>query len=413
MDGGAFGPNQASASIHYDSYGRPYHSVSPHGAATTYAYAYNPPTVTATTGTRVVKTTLDGLGRTIKVETGDTTSVKSVVETEYDSCACSPLGKVKRVSLPHAPGATVYWTTYTYDALGRTLTLTAADGSVTSYLYQGNCTTATDPAGKWKKYTSDAMGNLTQVTEPAPGGGTHQTYYTYNILNQLKQVSMPRGSVTQTRTFNYDLATGRLTSAVNPENGTVSYTYNGDGSLASKTDALNQQTSYSYDYYGRLTQAAGYTYYYDTNPFDPYYSWNAWGRLTAVAWTSSSMGLDFKEMYRYSAGGLMLGKRLRLTANPDPQNPIGHGELGPGGHLHLRLGGPLPGAAELSRLAPELHVLERHAGAAVGDHRQSAQRRRRPPAGGQGRGLRRRPANSSRCGSTGRGAAGRPSPRPT
>ena len=38
----------------------------------------------------------------------------------------------------------------------------SADGSVTSYLYQGNCTTITDPAGKWKTYTSDAMGNLTQ-----------------------------------------------------------------------------------------------------------------------------------------------------------------------------------------------------------------------------------------------------------
>jgi len=96
---------------------------------TTYAYAYangiNPTTVTATTNTRVVKTTLDGLGRTIKVETGDTTAVQSVVDTVYDSCACSPLGKVKQVSLPHAPNATVYWTTYTYDALGRTVTVTA------------------------------------------------------------------------------------------------------------------------------------------------------------------------------------------------------------------------------------------------------------------------------------------------
>jgi len=56
---------------------------------------------------------------------------------------------VKQVSLPHAPNATVYWTTYTYDALGRTVAVTKADGSVTSYLYQGNTTTITDPAGKW------------------------------------------------------------------------------------------------------------------------------------------------------------------------------------------------------------------------------------------------------------------------
>src|SRR5271157_936687 len=60
----------------------------------------------------------------------------------------------------------------------------SADGSVTSYLYQGNCTTITDPAGKWKAYTSDAMGNLILVSEPAPEGGTHQTTYTYNLLNK-------------------------------------------------------------------------------------------------------------------------------------------------------------------------------------------------------------------------------------
>jgi YD repeat-containing protein len=201
-----------------------------------------------------------------------------------------------------------------------------ADGSVTSYLYQGNCTTITDPAGKWKAYTSDALGNLTLVTEPAPGGGNHQTTYTYNLLNKLTGVNMPRGSVTQTRTFNYSLTTGRLMSATNPENGTVSYTYRADGSLASKTDAKSQQTTYTYDGYGRLTQAAGYSYYYDSNPLDASYPPNyGWGRLAAVAWTSSSMGMNFTEMYRYSVGGLMIGKRVQLSPNPDPNLPGGKG----------------------------------------------------------------------------------------
>ncbi len=44
------------------------------------------------------------------METGDQTGVKSVVDTEYDACACSPLGKVKRVSRPYAPGQTPVWT---------------------------------------------------------------------------------------------------------------------------------------------------------------------------------------------------------------------------------------------------------------------------------------------------------------
>ena len=45
----------------------------------------------------------------------------------------------------------------------------------------------------------------------------------------------------------------RLTSATNPENSTVSYTYDADGTLASKTDAKSNAETYTYDTYGRLT----------------------------------------------------------------------------------------------------------------------------------------------------------------
>ncbi len=110
----------SGASVSYDSFARPAQSTSPYGATTYFTYdSNNVRLVTATTGTRIVKTTLDGLGRTIKVETGDSNGTKSVVETQYDSCACSPLGKVKQVSRPYKPGDPVYWTVYGYDALGQ------------------------------------------------------------------------------------------------------------------------------------------------------------------------------------------------------------------------------------------------------------------------------------------------------
>jgi hypothetical protein len=38
------------------------------------------------------------------------------------------------------------------------------------------------------------------------------------------------------------------------------------------------------------------------------------------------VGLDFKEMYLYSAAGLMVGKRLRLSPNPAPQFYFGEPE---------------------------------------------------------------------------------------
>ena len=125
------------------------------------------------------------------------------------------------VSEPYAPGATPVWTTYAYDGSGRTLTVTAPDGSITSYTYQGNSTTVTDPAGSWKTSTVDAYGNVIQVTEPNPAGGTFTTSYTYTLANQLTGVSMTRGNVTQTRTFLYNGSD--LVSATNPENGTVTW----------------------------------------------------------------------------------------------------------------------------------------------------------------------------------------------
>ena len=159
----AAGQNTEVASTVYDAAARPSQTVSPHGAVTTYSYGQ---VSQATTNGHWTRTTADGLGRTILAETGDGSGTKSTIETEYDSCACSPLGKMKRVSKPYAPGGTKYWTTYTYDGLGRTVSVQAADGATTTYLYYGNTTTITDPAGKWKKYVTDAMGNLIQVIEP-------------------------------------------------------------------------------------------------------------------------------------------------------------------------------------------------------------------------------------------------------
>jgi len=69
-------------------------------------------------------------------------------------------------------------------------------------------------------------------------------------------ISLPRGSNTQTHTFNYTSGTtlGKLLlSATNPENGTVTYTYNTNMTVASKTDAKSQNFTYQYDTYNRLT----------------------------------------------------------------------------------------------------------------------------------------------------------------
>ena len=114
----------------------------------------------------------DGFGRTIKEQSGNGATIVSTVDTEYDSCGCSPLGKMKRVSRPSVTGSPTNWTTYNYDSQGRVLSVVAPDGaSTTNYLYQGNTTKVTSPSLKWKIHEVDVMGNLAKVTEQNPAGG--------------------------------------------------------------------------------------------------------------------------------------------------------------------------------------------------------------------------------------------------
>src|SRR5262249_23047591 len=65
-------PNGAQVSIGYDALVRPSTTTSPFGATTTNTYYDGtPPTVTSTTNGRWTRTTMDGLGRPLLVESGD------------------------------------------------------------------------------------------------------------------------------------------------------------------------------------------------------------------------------------------------------------------------------------------------------------------------------------------------------
>jgi len=350
---GETGPNGDGVSIGYDSASRPATTYTPNGAYVAYTYSTSPAQNTATmhtddpntTGRKTI-TKFDGLGRAIEVDSIDASGVtQSIVQSQYAPCGCSPMGKLSKTSRPYKPGDPIYWTTYNYDGLGRTLSVVAPDGASTStYSHAGNTVITTDPAGNWKKFTMDVFGNLTTVVEPDASqtntSNQATTTYTYDALNHLTNVSMPRrmpggNVVTQTRTFNYLVnsnITAYLQSATNPESGTVTYGYYSDGTLGSKTDAMNQTLNYARDSYGRvLTVSLGSTvlrtYTYDTNSIDNTFSYNSQGRLTTVQYNVPAISttydnnnneIDFTgdtviEMYSYTSPGQVAAKRLRVT----------------------------------------------------------------------------------------------------
>src|SRR5690606_35627002 len=91
----------------------------------------------------------------------------------------------------------------------------------------GTTVTVTDQAGKLRRSITNALGQLIRVDEPnssnqlgSVSSPNQATYYTYDVLNNLKTVNQG----VQTRTFSYD-SLSRLTQAVNPESSTINYSY--------------------------------------------------------------------------------------------------------------------------------------------------------------------------------------------
>jgi RHS repeat-associated protein len=126
--------------------------------------------------------------------------------------------------------------------LNRPLVTTDGGGGTITRTYAGNDVLAVQgptPAGenaKQKQFEYDGLGRLTSVCEisSATGSGTcaqtnsktgFWTKYTYDALGNLTGVTQNAQSAqSQTRTFAYD-ALRRLTSETNPESGTVTYVY--------------------------------------------------------------------------------------------------------------------------------------------------------------------------------------------
>jgi len=215
---------------------------------------------------KISTTVFDGFGRPSQTQLNSDTPSATYTLTQYDA-----LGRKSQVYNPtRCSGITTNcgettwgYTTYQYDPLDRVTSVTEQDGSVVATSYSGNCSTVTDEANKSRKSCSDALGRLTGVWED-PAVLNYETDYQYDGLTNLLNVTQKGGTTTSTmwrsRNFVYD-SLSRLTSASNPEAGTISYGYDADNNLITKTaPSPNQQptgtatvtTTYNYDVLNRL-----------------------------------------------------------------------------------------------------------------------------------------------------------------
>ena len=170
------------------------------------------------------------------------------------------------------------WIEFTYDASHRITSATDQMGRTVSYVYDasGRLTQAIDPVGGVTEYTYDALhrmltlkdargityltnvydANGRVITQTQADQTTYQFAYTVDVNGTVTQtdVTDPRGIVERT-TFNsqgYMLTETRALGR--PEQQVTTYTrQTGTNLVQSMTDALNRQTTFTYDTKGNVT----------------------------------------------------------------------------------------------------------------------------------------------------------------
>jgi len=277
---------------------RPYSTTDEAGTITNFFYymnSNNPPQPFQTeskyatafnSGNSIVDTltTTDAFGRAIfsQRRQGPSASSYDTTATCYDN-----FGRVNLTTLAYSATAITpatsscptsnSGTSYAYDALGRTQTVSDSGGGSTTFSYPKNDTLETRASPTVSKQSEfDALGRLKSVCEI--NGGTAQwpsascaqntsatgylTSYAYDLLGNrtgVTQNAQAAGSH-QTRSYVYDMLS-RLTSETNPENNNTATTYTYDalssdpscGSITSAGNLLKQV-----DAAGNASCLAGY-----------------------------------------------------------------------------------------------------------------------------------------------------------
>ncbi len=313
-----------SKTIYSDALDRPTQSVSAVGTSlesqTTIAYDDTNRTITTTSDLNTLNDNLlksislyDGLGRTIEQRSYEADGDYRAIQTQYDALS-RPYKQSNRFRPTEVNSNNpILWTTGSFDSLGRATSITTPDSAVVQTSYSGNSTTVIDQAGKVRRSITNAIGQLIRVDEPnasnqldVSGSQYQPTSYTYDVLNNLLTVTQASNTTTQcggasscsqTRTFAYN-SLSRLTSATNPESGTISYVYDSVGNLTQKDDPRGVRTTFAYDALNRLTSRSystpsGTPSNYQASPTATYTydgtnisNWK--GRLTKVATSVST-----------------------------------------------------------------------------------------------------------------------------
>jgi RHS repeat-associated protein len=230
---------------------------------------------------------------------------------------------------------------YTYDTLGRVLTITHGDNSTVNYVYNGRATQVTDENGVSRIVQVDGLGRPTAVCEISSAtlagiapvncgldraGTGFLTTYAYSTDttagNALKTV-VTQGA--QTRTFETDWL-GRTTSVIQPEAGTTTYSYAYNTTAgygltvtrvrpqANQTGSTTTTTTTQYDSLGRVL-SVNYSdnltpnkqFVYDVNSYWTPTATNLKGRLAVMGAGADLASHHTGDLFSYDVMGRVVG----------------------------------------------------------------------------------------------------------
>ena len=285
------------------------------GNATTFTYDTNGNQLTQTSTlstpggvrTLVTSTEYDASGRPVRVTDAEGNATRTI----YDA-----LGN--QVAAIDALGRR---TDFTYDNRGQLIGMTFPDGTFTATGFDvlGRRTSSTDRDGTVTYFVYDPLGRLTETILPdsTPGDLTNnpRSKTEYDEVGRLKAQIDERGNKTE---FEYDDA-GRQTVVRNALGLETTTTYDVAGRSLSVTDALGRTTHFAYDTLGRQTETTFADGTSTSTNYDPLgravaqtdqagkitqFEYDRLGRLTAVI-----DALSQRTEYGYDEAGNLITQR--------------------------------------------------------------------------------------------------------
>lgn len=193
------------------------------------------------------KTYYDALNRPIRTEKqgfdvdANGAPLQQVIyqDTTYDN-----LGRVATTSRPYYSTDVAQVTKNQYDNWGRSISVTAADGSQSTTTYNGLVTVYQNGLSQTTNKTRNVVGQVEQVTD----FNNKTLTLAYDAYGNLVQSTDSAGNVVK---MQYD-ARGRKYAMQDPDMGSWTYAYNAVGDMVTQVDANAQTTTLQYDRVDRL-----------------------------------------------------------------------------------------------------------------------------------------------------------------